>query len=61
MEIDLGGITCIVEHVGGVHAPDSSIIYVVEDKVLFLADCVYQDFYSGEWSYDQGEFEHVAK
>jgi glyoxylase-like metal-dependent hydrolase (beta-lactamase superfamily II) len=55
IEMDLGGITCVVEHVGGVHAPDSSIIYVPEEKVMFLGDCIYQDFYSGEWSYDKDE------
>lgn len=59
IEIDLGGVTCIVEHVGGVHAQDSSIIYVPEERVLFLGDCVYQDFYSGEWSYDKDEFEKL--
>ncbi|WP_066154626.1 MBL fold metallo-hydrolase [Halalkalibacter krulwichiae] len=53
MEIDLGGITCVIEHVGGVHADDSCIIYVPEAKVMFLGDCIYQDFYSGDWSYDQ--------
>ncbi|MFC2947015.1 MBL fold metallo-hydrolase [Virgibacillus sediminis] len=52
MEINLGGITCVVEHAGGEHAPDSSIVYVPEEKVMFLGDCIYQDFYSGEWSYD---------
>ncbi|WP_067727667.1 MBL fold metallo-hydrolase [Oceanobacillus damuensis] len=54
-EIDLGGITCVVEHVGGVHADDSSIIYIPEEKIMFLGDCIYQDFYSGEWSYDKDE------
>ncbi|RLL42678.1 MBL fold metallo-hydrolase [Oceanobacillus piezotolerans] len=56
LEIDLGDITCVVEHVGGVHADDSSIVYIPEEKVMFLGDCVYQDFYSGEWSYDLEEF-----
>jgi glyoxylase-like metal-dependent hydrolase (beta-lactamase superfamily II) len=56
IEIDLGGVTCVVEHVGGVHSHDSSIVYVPEEKVMFLADCLYQDFYSGEWSYDKNEF-----
>lgn len=55
LEIDLGSVTCVVEHVGGVHAQDSSIIYIPEEKVMFLGDCVYQDFYSGEWSYDLKE------
>ncbi|MGJ9459760.1 MBL fold metallo-hydrolase [Oceanobacillus sp. CF4.6] len=61
MEIDLGGITCVVEHVGGVHAQDSSIIYVPEEKIVFLGDCIYQDFYSGEWSYDKKELDILLK
>ncbi|WP_060679389.1 MBL fold metallo-hydrolase [Virgibacillus halodenitrificans] len=55
IQLDLGGITCVMEHVGGEHAPDSSIIYIPEVKIMFLADCLYQDFYSGEWSYDLKE------
>ncbi|GAB6991035.1 MBL fold metallo-hydrolase [Paenibacillus pini] len=55
IELDLGGVRCIVEHVGGVHAQDSSIIYIPDEKVMFLGDCIYQDFYSGEWSYDLNE------
>lgn len=55
IEIDLGGVSCIVEHVGGVHAQDSSIVYIPDEKVIFLGDCIYQDFYSGEWSYDLNE------
>ncbi|MEC2159617.1 MBL fold metallo-hydrolase [Virgibacillus halodenitrificans] len=55
IQIDLGGITCVVEHVGGEHARDSSIVYIPEEKIMFLADCLYQDFYSGEWSYDLKE------
>ncbi len=56
IEIDLGGITCVIEHVGGGHAQDSSIIYIPEEKIMFLGDCIYQDFYSGDWSYDLNEF-----
>ncbi|WEK54140.1 MAG: MBL fold metallo-hydrolase [Candidatus Cohnella colombiensis] len=55
IELDLGGVTCIVEHVGGVHAQDSSIVYIPDEKIMFLGDCIYQDFYSGEWSYDLNE------
>ncbi|MWV46280.1 MBL fold metallo-hydrolase [Paenibacillus sp. HJL G12] len=55
IEMDLGGVTSIVEHVGGVHAQDSSIVYIPDAKVMFLGDCIYQDFYSGDWSYDQNE------
>lgn len=51
VEVDLGGIHCIIEHVGGDHSNDSSIIYIPERKVLFLGDCLCPDLYSGQWSY----------
>lgn len=44
--IDLGGVTCDLKHVAGDHADDSIVIYVLEDKTLFLGDCAYQCLYS---------------
>ncbi|HJV17801.1 MAG TPA: MBL fold metallo-hydrolase [Bacillales bacterium] len=55
IEIDLGNITCLIEHVGGEHAKDSSIIYIPEEKVMFLGDCICPDLYSGDWSFDRIE------
>ncbi|MCY7473034.1 MULTISPECIES: MBL fold metallo-hydrolase [Bacillus] len=46
VEIDLGGVTCIVQHVGGDHAADSAIVYVKEEKILFLGDCIYPKMYA---------------
>ncbi|EIT84341.1 Zn-dependent hydrolase [Fictibacillus macauensis ZFHKF-1] len=57
MTLDLGGITAVIDHVGGVHAPDSSIVYVPQEHIVFVGDCLYQDFYSGEWSYDLQAFQ----
>ncbi|OCA82228.1 Zn-dependent hydrolase [Bacillus sp. FJAT-27225] len=51
VEIDLGGITCIVQYVGGDHASDSVIVYVKEEKILFLADCIYPNMYSEKQNY----------
>ncbi|MCK1981483.1 MULTISPECIES: MBL fold metallo-hydrolase [Peribacillus] len=51
MTIDLGNITCIIEHVGGDHATDSCIIYVLEEKTLFLGDCLYANLYAEKWNY----------
>lgn len=45
VELDLGGVTCEIIHVGGDHAADSSIVYVPQDKVVFLGDCLYLDLY----------------
>ena len=51
LEIDLGGVTCIVQHVGGDHASDSVIVYIVEEKILFLGDCIYPNLYSQKVNY----------
>jgi len=41
----LGDVTCRIEHVGGDHSADSSVILVEPDRVLFLGDCMYDTFY----------------
>ena len=43
--LDLGGITCRIVHVGGDHAADSSVVYVPEEGIVFLGDCLYPDIY----------------
>ncbi|WP_102275169.1 MBL fold metallo-hydrolase [Cytobacillus massiliigabonensis] len=48
MEIDLGGVTCQLQHVGGDHAQDSVIVYVKEEKILFLGDAIYANLYSSK-------------
>lgn len=40
MQIDLGGVNCEIRHVGGDHAPDSLVIHVQEDQLLFMGDCL---------------------
>jgi glyoxylase-like metal-dependent hydrolase (beta-lactamase superfamily II) len=51
VEIDLGGVTCVVQHVGGDHAADSVVVYVKEEKILFLGDCIYPDIFSEKQNY----------
>lgn len=51
IEIDLDGVTCIVQHVGGDHAADSVIVYVKEEKILFLGDCIYPKMYAEKVHY----------
>jgi len=41
LEIQLGGATVRVRHVGGDHSADSSVMFVEPDRVLFLGDCLY--------------------
>jgi hypothetical protein len=49
--IDLGGLHCVVGHVGGDHPNDSSIIFVEEESTLFLGDCLGPSIYSEKWFY----------
>ncbi|SOC15388.1 metallo-beta-lactamase superfamily protein [Ureibacillus xyleni] len=50
-EINLGGVTCIVQHVGGDHAADSVVVYIKEEKILFLGDCIYPKMYAPKVHY----------
>lgn len=51
LEIDLGGVTCILQHVGGDHSPDSIVVYIKEEKILFLSDCIYANMYAPKNNY----------
>ena len=42
---------CIVQYVGGDHATDSVIVYIKEEKVLFLGDCIYLNMYAEKENY----------
>lgn len=47
VEVDLGGVTCRIEHVGGDHDPGSAVVHVPEEGVLLLGDCLGSDIYGG--------------
>ena len=51
VEIDLGETRCQIVHVGGDHSPDSTVVYVPDDKIMFLGDCLSPDLYHGERHY----------
>lgn len=46
-----GGVECRIQHVGGDHADDSTVMYVLPDRVLFLGDCLYGSIYPPAGSY----------
>ncbi|HHX68125.1 MAG TPA: MBL fold metallo-hydrolase [Gallicola sp.] len=41
LKIDLGGISCELFKVNEYHTKDSVVIYIPEEKYLFLGDCIY--------------------
>ncbi|MFC5468144.1 MBL fold metallo-hydrolase [Cohnella suwonensis] len=56
LSIDLGGVVCDIEHVGGDHAEDSCLLYVREDRTLFLGDALGPSVYGGPRSYTSANF-----
>jgi glyoxylase-like metal-dependent hydrolase (beta-lactamase superfamily II) len=40
VDVELGGVTVRVRHVGGDHCAESSVMLVEPDRVLFLGDCL---------------------
>jgi glyoxylase-like metal-dependent hydrolase (beta-lactamase superfamily II) len=56
LELDLGGVSCEIHHVGGDHAGDSCYLYVREDRTLFLGDALGPSVYGGPRKYTSGEF-----
>jgi glyoxylase-like metal-dependent hydrolase (beta-lactamase superfamily II) len=51
LELQLGGVTCTMQHVGGDHAADSCVMYIAPDGVLFLSDCLYDAIYAPKRHY----------
>lgn len=41
LRLHLEGMTIEIEHVGGAHAADSSVVRIREQRILFLGDCYY--------------------
>lgn len=53
LTLDLGGITAQLIHIGGPHSEDSVVVYIPEEKALFLGDADGGDFYHMQGLYDK--------
>ena len=60
LELDLGGLTCRIQHLGGTHTSDSSVLYIPERKVLFAGDCIYGRRFGGAYGYRLDELTRMA-
>ncbi|MBD0382838.1 MBL fold metallo-hydrolase [Paenibacillus sedimenti] len=47
LTLHLGAVSCHIQRIGGVHAEDSCILYVPEERVLFLGDVLGPAIYDG--------------
>lgn len=50
MRLDLGNCTCEIRHVVSPHAKDTVIVYVPEEKMVFLGDAIYQELVDDVWT-----------
>lgn len=51
LTFDLGTLTCIFRRLPNCHAEDSCVIYIPEEKILFLGDIISEDFHHGQPHY----------
>jgi glyoxylase-like metal-dependent hydrolase (beta-lactamase superfamily II) len=42
LDLDLGGVTVELHHLGGDHNPESTVMFVEPDRLLFLGDALYE-------------------
>ncbi|KIL51443.1 Zn-dependent hydrolase [Jeotgalibacillus alimentarius] len=55
LTVDLGGVTCVLKQVGSDHAKDSTVVYVKEEKLLFLGDVTAPLMYAPVWHFTAEE------
>lgn len=51
LTVNLGNLTCVLKQVGGDHAPDGIIVYIKEERILFLADATAPNLYAPSWRF----------
>ena len=61
INIDLGGIHCEIREFVAPHSSDSVLVYVPEEKVLFIGDADCQDFYQNTGKYDKAKLKEMIK
>lgn len=49
LTLDLGGLTARIFWVDSDHSPDCCVVYLVEEKVAFLGDCLYLNMDHEPW------------
>lgn len=52
MKIDLGNVICEILHIESPHTDDTTIVYVPDEKTMFLGDCLYGRMKDGVHYYD---------
>ena len=53
LTLDLGNKICVLEKINSTHSDDATIIYIPDEKVLFLGDCIYGTTTNSLFQYKQ--------
>ncbi|MBB3113718.1 glyoxylase-like metal-dependent hydrolase (beta-lactamase superfamily II) [Paenibacillus phyllosphaerae] len=61
LTLHLGAVSCEMQHIGGIHAEDSCIMYVPEERVLFLGDVLGPAIYDGPRYYVAQDFLRIVE
>ncbi len=61
MTLDLGNCTCIIQHVTSPHARDTTIVFVKEERMVFLGDAVYQELVDEVWTERPAKLRKLTK
>lgn len=59
LKLDLGGITCELRRLDSSHADDCVIVYIPDEKVVFIGDIISEDFHHGESKYYKDKLESL--
>ncbi|WP_033541809.1 MBL fold metallo-hydrolase [Planococcus sp. CAU13] len=59
--IDLGNKKCVLEKIRSTHTDDSTIVYIPDDKVVFLGDCAYGKTTNGLFHIKQSLLEPMVQ
>ncbi|GKX66519.1 MBL fold metallo-hydrolase [Inconstantimicrobium mannanitabidum] len=57
LKIDLGGVSCVITEFVAPHSEDSVLVYVPEEKTVFVGDAGCEDFYYNNGKYDKDKLE----
>lgn len=55
LRLNLGGVTIMLTHVESPHSDDSVLVYVPEEKVLFVGDADCGDYHNNDGKYDRAK------
>ena len=61
VNIDLGGIHCEIREFVAPHSIDSVLVYVPEDRVVFIGDADCEDFYQNNVEYGKARLKEMIK